>query len=203
MGVKRVMGPWQFAAGLDLGYGDFDDRRMVSNGGASTALKSDYDVTTLGGRLLAAYQVPFAYGYVRPLVDLDVIYTHVPGYEEGSDGLALAVEGQDETTFVLTPAVELAGRFDLTDRFVMRPFATMGVRFLSQDDWKVQARLLGAQDEAGSFQSSTAMPDVLGDFQLGLQVFQEVDLELSLAYHLQMGDDCVGQAANVRVAYRF
>jgi outer membrane autotransporter protein len=199
------MGPWQFGAGLNLGYGDFDDTRVVVDGSApSVMLTSDYDVTTVAGRLRAAYEIPFEHGYVRPRADLDVIYTYVPGHAEtGASGTALEVDQADQTIFALTPAVEVAGRFDGTGGFILRPYATLGVRFLSDDAWTVDARLQGAQAEAGTFESSTAMPDTLADLHLGLQVFQVQGWELNLEYGLQAGDDYVGQAASGRVAYRF
>jgi hypothetical protein len=128
----------------------------------------------------------------------------VPAHDEaGASATALEVDQADQTIFALTPAVEVAGRFDATDRFVMRPYATLGVRFLSDDAWTVDARLQGAQAEAGTFESRTAMPDMLADFHLGLQVFQSKGWELNLEYGLQAGDDYVGQAASGRVAYRF
>ena len=47
LGVKRVMGLWQFGAGLNLGYGDFDDTRVVTDGSApSVMLTSDYQCVT-------------------------------------------------------------------------------------------------------------------------------------------------------------
>ncbi|HEX2528568.1 MAG TPA: hypothetical protein VHL31_20025 [Geminicoccus sp.] len=205
MGVKRVMGPWQFGAGLNLGYGDFDDTRVVTDGSApSVMLTSDYEVTTVAGRLRATYEIPFEHGYVQPRADLDVIYTYVPGHAEtGASGTALEVDQADQTVFALTPAVEVAGRFDGTGGFVLHPYVTLGVRFLSDDAWTVAARLQGAQAEAGTFESSTAMPDTLADLHLGLQVFQVQGWELNLEYGLQTGDDYVGQAASGRVAYRF
>jgi outer membrane autotransporter protein len=203
LSVQHVRGPWTFGGAVDLGYGSYDRQRTVQIGSLSEQLAGSPDVLTASGRVRVAYELPFQDWYVRPFVDLDLIYSHVPGYtERGGGGLALEVDGQDHASLELSPMLEIGGRFELGS-WTVRPFAAAGATIPSNSEWKTSASLSGAPQGSGSFSTVQEMPDVLGNLDIGLQLHAAAGFELRLDYRLQAGEDYVSQYGGGRVAYRF
>ena len=128
----------------------------------------------------------------------------MPGFSElGRTGAELALPGSSLTTFVATPAVEFGGRMDLLDGVVLRPYMTLGASFASNDAWQTTARFLWAPLSAGSFVTSTPLPDVLGNLDLGLQAVTRDNLEIKVEYGLNVGQDFLSQRGMARFAVHF
>jgi outer membrane autotransporter protein len=204
LALKHVRGPLQIGAAVDLGYGWYDDHRYVTVGDLSERVESEPEVLTVAGRLRAAYEVPFERWYLRPFADLDVYYSHVPSYDEkGSDAVALDVRSQSRTSFAFSPMLELGGRYDGPHGLRLRPYAAAGITLPSDDTWTTRARLEGAPEGSGGFSTETKMPSVLGNLDLGLQLYQERGLEVKLELGFQVGEDYHNQSGSARVAYHF
>uniref|UniRef100_UPI0031D3348F autotransporter domain-containing protein n=1 Tax=Inquilinus sp. TaxID=1932117 RepID=UPI0031D3348F len=84
--VKREMGPWLVAGALSGSYGSFSLDRRISIPGFSGTASSDPDVFAGAARLRAARTFAFSELYLKPMIDLDAIYSRMPGYREGGGG---------------------------------------------------------------------------------------------------------------------
>jgi uncharacterized protein with beta-barrel porin domain len=208
--VKHTIGPWLLAGSFAIGSGSFHNNRVVdlppagTAAGTSTVLTSDSTMFLAGGRLRAAYEFAFGGLYVRPYGDLDVLYTHTPSFQEsGQPGVALAVGRSDNTSVVVSPMVEIGGRYDVDAKTLLRPFMAVGVSFLPNSTRTVDAHFTGGALDDGSFQTSVKSPGVLGNLDVGVQVYRVGELEVKAEYTLHAGDAYTSQSASARVAYHF
>ncbi|MBS7543819.1 autotransporter outer membrane beta-barrel domain-containing protein [Ancylobacter oerskovii] len=204
--LKHVAGPWLFAGSLALAYGDYSNSRLVQlpvDGMAPAVLDSDTSMTFVAGRLRAGYEFTFPNWYIRPYADLDVVYANAPGYrEQGGSIYALEVQGSDYAGVIVSPMVEIGGRYDLDD-LILRPFLTAGVSFSSNDSRVVSARFAGASARDGTFQTYLNSPAVLGTISAGLDLYKAGGFELKAEYGFSAGDSFQVQSGSVRFAYHF
>ncbi|MFH1554766.1 MAG: autotransporter domain-containing protein [Pseudomonadota bacterium] len=200
--LKRQIGPWLISGAVDFGWVNIDSQRVVT--ALAAAPESSIDVYNVTGRLRLAYEMPQTGWYVRPYVDLDVSYVNVPGYSEaGISGAELRVLGASQTTFIVSPTVEVGTRVDLADGTVLRPFASLGASFLSNGSWITTSYLLGAPVGTGTFDTVTYTPDMLGNFDMGLQLVTAKNWEFKLDYGVSVGQDFLSQAGMARIAVHF
>src|SRR3546814_12902874 len=78
-------------------------------------------------------------------MDVDAIYSRMPGYQEKGSDLALKIEGSDQFTFAFSPTLEIGGRV-APNGATLRPYAYAGATFLTDDEWATRARLAGPAD---------------------------------------------------------
>ncbi|MBJ3775328.1 autotransporter outer membrane beta-barrel domain-containing protein [Acuticoccus mangrovi] len=202
--VKRVAGPWYLGLGANFGYGWYDNHRRVDIYGSGQRVTSDTDVFTAGGRLRIQYELPFADWYLRPRADIDLLYAHVPAYREnGPAGAALDVRAQDETTVAFAPYLEAGGRFGLGEAWVLRPYAGAGLVAMTNDTWVTKASLVGALSSAGTFEIKSDVPNLIGQFDLGLQLTRGNGFEARLEYGLELGDDYQSSTGSLRIGFEF
>ena len=83
--MKHQIGPWLFAAALDAGYDALNTTRYIGFAGVQAATSTP-SVWRLDSRFRAAYVAEFGNAYVKPSLDLDVIYTALPGFSEAGAG---------------------------------------------------------------------------------------------------------------------
>lgn len=168
--VKHQSGPWLFGLGLSGSISDFDSERRVLLGQGGSASGSQ-DIYGFGGRLRAAYRLSAGNFTLRPLLDVDVIYTHADGYQEKGAGLLnREIEGNAEWTALATPAIEAGTSFSLSDDYRLDAFVRTGVTFSSRDDWKSEVGLAGAPAGANDFTTELPMDRVYGRAGLGFQL---------------------------------
>ncbi|MFG1413329.1 hypothetical protein V5G24_19655 [Xanthobacter sp. VTT E-85241] len=204
LALKHTMGPWYFGAGFNLAYGRTTNERSIDLIGPALPASSASNVFTASGRVRAAYEFAFANWYLRPHVDLDVIYVDAPGYSEASlSPLAFDVSGQSDTLFGLSAMVEAGGRVNLDSGWILRPYAAVGVSLLSQDTWTTQVKLQGAPAGLGTFDMESDIPDVLFRLDAGLQLYQQTGAELKAIYGLSAGNDYLSNTGSLRFSYRF
>ena len=92
---------------------------------------------------------------------------------------------------------------DVPDGVVLRPYMTLGASFASNDAWQTTARFLWAPLSAGSFVTTTPLPYVLGNLDLGLQAVTRDNLEIKVEYGLNVGQDFLSQRGMARFAVHF
>jgi uncharacterized protein with beta-barrel porin domain len=133
-----------------------------------------------------------------------VIYTHTPGFAEtGQAGYALDVRGNSKTSVVLSPMVEVGGRAVLDERTVLRPYAALGVSFLPNNTRYVDASFVGALPGDGTFRGFVKAPGVLGDLEVGAQLYFAGGFEVKAEYGVRAGGSYLSQSGSARVAYHF
>ncbi|WP_415823411.1 autotransporter domain-containing protein, partial [Achromobacter aegrifaciens] len=180
--VKRETGPWTLSAALGGGYGQYDINRSIRIPGMQSTADSDLDVYGAALRLRIARTYAGEHVYLKPYVDVDASYTHMPGYSESRDALHLDVESSNEFVMALSPTLELGGKVALKNGATMRPYMYGGVSFLSKDEYTVKSRLQGAPAGSGAFETSVPMDDVIGRIGAGLQVSNAGGLDFRLQY---------------------
>jgi outer membrane autotransporter protein len=201
--LKHRIGPWMFAAALGLS----SSATHITPSGPG--LSGDVNVYGAGLRLRGSYDFAFSGWYLRPRLDLDLLHTYRPGFQLSAPGvggigpIGLAVEGFSKTSFVATPMVELGGRHDFADGTILRPYVAVGASFLPDNNSTTRAAFTGPLAVIGSFQSTTSGPGVLGNLEVGLQLYRKHGLEVKAEYALSVGNDYLSQGASLRGAYHF
>ncbi|WP_455959849.1 autotransporter outer membrane beta-barrel domain-containing protein [Methylorubrum aminovorans] len=201
--LKHQVGPWLFAASTNVGYAWSDNRRSINIGNSSWLARSKSEVLTAAGRLRASYQFLFDGWYIRPYAEVDVLYTHSPGYSEtGAQALNLDVRESHKTLFAFSPNVEIGGRYDIDAESWIRPYGKFGVTTFSDDKFIGRASFQGSNG-LGIFSTASRIPDLVGDAGLGVQVKFGNGLELLGEYHSQIGDHFFSHNGSVRLQARF
>jgi hypothetical protein len=208
--LKHTLGRWLFAGSVSLAGGAFSNTRVVdlpSSGtipGIDTTLHSNSRMFLAGGRLRAAYDIPLGNLYIRPYGDVDVIYTATSGFQEsGNQDYGLNVRSSSQTNVVLSPMVEFGGRYDFADRTIMRPYLALGASFRPDSTRAVDASFLGDSGSNRTFRTYIKSPDVLGNLDVGMQIYRASGLEVKADYILRGGDAFLSQSAVGRLAWHF
>jgi len=180
--LKREAGPWTLSAALSGSYGQYDIDRGIRIPGLESRAGSDIDVYGAGLRLRIARTFAAQRLYVKPYVDVDASYTHMPGYSESRNSLHLDVESSSQFLMALSPTLEIGGRVPLDKGAVLRPYVYGGASFLSKDEFTAKARLQGAPGGTGTFATSVPIDDVIGRVGAGLQVSSAAGIDFRLQY---------------------
>jgi hypothetical protein len=86
---------------------------------------------------------------------------------------------------------------------MLRPFAAVGVSFLPDNTRTIDASFVGASSADGTFRSFLKSPSVLGDFDLGVQLYRAGGFEARAEYSVNVGGTFLSQSASARLAYHF
>jgi outer membrane autotransporter protein len=201
--LRYQSGPWQLSGAVDFGHGWYDSRRTVQVGSLTQQANANPRAWQAGVHTRIAYQIPFEGWYLQPRLDLHVNHVRSGGYtENGAAPFNLTVDGQSETGFAATPALEVGGRVPLGDGMVLRPYASAGFSVLSNGDWTTTARFAGQPNSRG-FRASTPMPDTLAKFSVGAELLSGTNWDFKLQYSADLGDGYASHAGIGRLAYRF
>ena len=200
--LKHEIGPWLLAGGLSGSYGSYDTQRQVGVPGFDRTASSDPDVYSGAARLRLARTFAFPSFYLKPYMDVDAIYSRMPGYSEKGNGLALKIDGSDQFTFAFSPTLEIGGRVDLKGA-TLRPYAYVGATFLTDDEWKTQARFAGAPDGSRGFQTSLPIDDSVARIGAGLQISSTGGVDVRLQYEGEFSSHTSSNSGSLKVAIPF
>ncbi|MBO1110492.1 autotransporter outer membrane beta-barrel domain-containing protein [Bordetella petrii] len=200
--LKREIGPWLLAAGLSGSYGSYDTQRQVGVPGFGRSASSDPDVYSGAARLRVARTFAFPTFYLKPYMDVDAIYSRMPGYQERDSDLALKIEGSDQFTFAFSPTLEIGGRVEINGA-TLRPYAYAGATFLTDDEWKTQARFAGAPDGSRGFQTSMPIDDSVARVGAGLQISTHGGVDVRLQYEGEFSGHASSNSGSLKVGIPF
>lgn len=202
--LGREFGNLVVSGGLMASYGAFDVERAIVVPGVKATASAGTDVITLGARLRGAYTFSSEWGYLRPMLDLDVVHTRAAGYtEEGAGALNLEIEDQQDTIFIGTPAVELGSSVPVENGLLLGGFVNLGVSFSTADDWTTQARFENAPAGSQGFSSTVPIPDPLARIGVGVSLTGTTGVEARLEYQGAIGNDYQSHGALLRVSTLF
>jgi uncharacterized protein YhjY with autotransporter beta-barrel domain len=202
--LKHTMGPWLFAGSLAVGGGTFQNDRTINLPAVSATLQSNPDVFLAGLRLRAGYELAFNNWYLRPYGDLDTVYTHLSGFQETGSALgALNVGGSGKTSVVLSPMVEIGGRWDLNNKTTLRPFAAIGASFRPEHTYTFDASFAGLLSGEGTFHDSFELPSAQMNLDLGVQLYSAGGFDMKAEYGLELGRGYRSQSGSLRIAHSF
>ncbi|MFI0847197.1 autotransporter outer membrane beta-barrel domain-containing protein, partial [Mesorhizobium sp. IMUNJ 23232] len=203
--VGRQFGGFSLTGAVAGSWGAFDTSRSVVLPGFTGTAEGDTDVATLSGRVRAAYTFAAAFGYVRPTLDVDLVYTHSSGYTESGAGIYnLDVAAADQTALIATPSLEVGTSFAAADGWAIGGFATVGLSLSTEDEWTTSARLEAAPLEAGRFATRLPIADIIGEVGLGLSVANPAHgVEARVEYEGSFGNDYASHGGLLRLSKRF
>jgi len=200
--VKRQIGPWLLSAGLGGSYGWYDGTRTIAIPGFEGQAKSDPRLSTLNGRLRAAYTFAGEQHYIRPMVDLDLMYTRSKGFTESGAGvLDLTVDSQSQWSLHATPAIEVGARMAVSETTLLRAYARAGVSLSNQDDWQTTARFASAPAGVGGFESEMPLAKVAARLAAGLDLANRNGFNLRLEYQGSFADTYTSHGGALRASY--
>jgi outer membrane autotransporter protein len=202
--LKHEIGPWLLSGAIAGSYGWYDNTRSIRIPGFTAQAEGDPEVYNLSARVRAAYTFAQDPYYVRPLVDLDLIYSHASGYREsGAGALDLLVDDAGQWSFHATPAIEVGTRVEVNETTVMRAFAGAGVSFSSVDSWDTSTRLASAPAGIGTFDSEVPLADVVGRFTAGLDLAKDNGFSVRVEYNGSFSDTYTSHGGSLRLSHKF
>jgi uncharacterized protein YhjY with autotransporter beta-barrel domain len=202
--IKHVDGPWYLAGSLAFGSGEFESNREIDLPFLKTTLQGNPNIFFAGARFRAGYEFGFNHWYVRPYNDIDLVYTHIPGFQESNASInAIDVNGSDKTSVVFSPMVEVGGRWDLDDKTTIRPFAAVGASFRPSNAYSFDVSLAGASAASGTFRESFTVPSAQLNMDLGLQIYRASGIDVKAEYDLETGHSFRNQGGSLRIAHSF
>ncbi|WP_127092203.1 autotransporter outer membrane beta-barrel domain-containing protein [Aquabacter cavernae] len=201
--VKHQAGPWYFSVAAHAGYGRYELNRVFDIGADTWIAQTDSDVWTGAVRGRVAYEFGFGTWYLRPYLDLDAIYTHVPGYALSGEGATLSAASVSDWTFAVSPMLEIGTRVDLGTTGWLRPFASIGMTYYAERDMTQSVSFGDGQGMELDFESVSTVPEFLLDLGAGLQFFAMDKYELRGEYKAQIGDNFLSQEGSIRMSVRF
>lgn len=198
LALKYNNAPWQVSVAV---HGGVEKSRM-SRGTLDGVAKSKPESSFLAARLRTAYEFSQPSWYLRPYVDFDVNHVRQEGYgEQGAGAFNLKVRGNDTTSFMATPMIELGGRKDLANGATLRSYVAGGMSFLSGGDVVTTMQLNGPG--AVPFTLRSGMPKTYGNLSAGLEYVTRKGVEFKTEYGLRGNGQYRDQSLTLRAAYRF
>ncbi|MCD8516393.1 MAG: autotransporter outer membrane beta-barrel domain-containing protein [Burkholderiaceae bacterium] len=194
---------------MGFAYGWFDNNRtpQLGTNGAAAAMSSLYtsssNMMLLGLRLRAAYEHEGQNHYIKPYVDLDLLYSHVSGYTEGGGALALKANSSSQYNVAISPMVEFGTDLVTDGKRRIKAYVSGGASFLPNNSVSTQMAFANGLAGAGTYDVTTEGPTVLGRLNLGIQAFEANDLEVRAQYGLQFGDGYLSQSLSANLIWRF
>lgn len=168
---------------------------------------SDVDVTnqTAQAHLRGAYDFAFDGWYVRPRLDLDLAYRHMPGFQVASQGVTvMSVDSFSQLRFSATPMIEIGGRLDVENTgMIFRPYVAVGASFLPGNTASFNVQFTGPLAFLGGFQPYLQGPSVTANVEAGIQLYRSQGLEFRAEYGLIAGTSLLSQTAALRAAWHF
>jgi len=127
--------------------------------------------------------------YVKPLIDAAVTRLDVGDMTEtGAGGANLLVQGDVNTVFSLSPALEVGTQWWLGNGTLIRPFVRAGATWFSDDNVTVSASFAGTPDGGDPFTIRTEMDQVQADVAAGVEMINSEESNLRVYYDGHFGD---------------
>ncbi len=195
--------PWQISAAVDGGYGWYSGRRVITVADVNETATSQPRAWHIGAHGKLAYELPIGKtAFVKPFADIHLVHVHSGSYvEQGSSPFSLAVLSQNQLAWGGEAGVEAGAQLAIVGDYVVRPFASAALAFLSSD-WIAEARYAALASSAPTFRAETRTPGTLGRFTLGADLLgKKVDLRIQ--FMPDFASHYVTHAGMARFSYLF
>lgn len=209
LSAKKEVDNWEFGGSLGLAYGWFDNTRtpqLFANGAAQSMVNSynsESKMMMLGVRLRGAYKFERGDQYLKPYVDVDLMYGNNPGFTETGDGLlALQANASSGYTFAISPMLEFGSDVAIDSQRRIRAYVNAGASFLP-DNQVSRSMKFARVGTPGTFDIATSGPSVLGQLNIGIQAYEKGGLEVRAQYGLQAGEGYWNQSLSANLVWRF
>ena len=177
--------------------------------------RSEHRVGNVNMRVGASYDVApkDARYYIRPGGHIDGAYLWFDDDTERDVGpYGVDLDTRKQWVFSGTGSVEVGGDFDLTETvgdpiglspFVVTPFVRGGVQFRSDDEFSVDAKLIGAPSSSGKFRNDVSFDEVVGRVDLGVVAEFGGGMAALIGYGGAFGDQSIEQRGELRFEIEF
>lgn len=200
--ARKEVGAWSYAGAVSLGYGDYDTRRAVYTGTGVVQPRSDWHSYFAGLRASAAYRHQMGNAYIKPAVDVDVMYQRVPGYSEhGGGAFDLAFDRASDVRAMLSPSVEIGTAIPF-EGATLQPFLGVGLSWMPGNDWKTDAHLR-ADDSGDRFRLNQGLPSLFAEYRAGLSWVGDTGMHLKVEWRQRLANRYDDQAAELRFGMPF
>lgn len=201
--VKYAPGPLLLAASLSASYGSYDTLRPIAFGNFTDLLSGETDVTTVSGRLRAAYTLQTGGFYLRPMVDLSATYVRTGAFTESGGVASISSDGVDNTVLTLLPAVEIGGQIELGGDMLLRPYLRGGVGLSTGNDYSLTGVFNADGNAATAFTIGTSSEDVLWTVSAGVDILKGDLGTLQIFYEGAFGQDTTINAGGAKFSVNF
>ncbi len=201
--LKYTPGAALFAASVSGSYGWYDTTRQVSFGSISDTLTGSPEVATINARLRAAYTFQNEDAYLRPILDLDMIYSRQGAETETGGIAALSMQSSDQTVFSITPSLEAGTQFALGDDMLIRPYVSGGVSVYSDDSVMLAGTFSSDTGGVSPFNVSSSTDRTLWRASVGADVFAGEAATLRLYYDGAFGSTTTSQIFGSKLSIKF
>ena len=196
-------GAWLFAGAIAAGTLSSQDVNSTTLPGALES-QTDTSLGYAGSRLRIAREFAFDTWYVRPRTDVDLIYAHTSGLQSvGQSGFAVSVQGITRFGVVASPMVEAGARIDLDATTILRPYLAIGMSVYPNHSAMVVTGFMRGDVPLGSVQQASKSPSLIGDADIGVQLYRVGGLEVRTQYDLRAANAYLSQGVSLRGAYHF
>ena len=201
--VKYTPGPFLFAAAVSASRGSYDTQRTVDFGGFTDLLSGETDVTTVSGRVRAAYTLQSGAFYMRPMVDLSATYVRTGAFTETGGIASVSTGGVTNTVLAAMPAVEIGGQIQVGEDLLVRPYLRGGVNFYSGNDYSLTGVFTADGNAATPFTIGTSSEDVLWTVSTGVDVLKGNLGTLQIFYEGAFGKNTAINAGGAKFSVNF
>ena len=202
--VKYAPGPYLLAAAVSASRGTYDTLRPIDIGGGFTDLLSgETDVTTVSGRLRAAYTMETGAFYLRPMVDASVTHVRTGAFTESGGVASVSTDGFDNTILALMPAIEIGGQVSLGEDILLRPYLRGGVNLYSGNDYSLTGVFTADGNAATPFTIGTTTDDLLWAVSTGVDILKGDMGTLQIFYEGAFSEDTTINAGGAKFSVNF
>lgn len=122
--------------------------------------------------------------------------------ETGPSPFNLAVESQNDTWLSGGVGLELGGKIALGGGAFLKPYLGGAIEVSNNNDWKTTARF-ASQPNSDTFTVLTAVPGTLKRINVGVELLGSKNVDFSIHYSPEFGENYTAQSAIARLTYRF
>jgi outer membrane autotransporter protein len=202
--AKKQLGDWIVSGSVDAGTGSYDSQRQVQLGDAPAVAAASFNANHIGLHGRVARQIAMDGWYLKPYVDMHAVHLHTGAYDEtGAGALNLKVNSASGTSYTVTPMLEAGSIFNIGNGMQLRGYMSGGVAFSNQNAWTASASLAGSVAEAGTFQTTSKLPDQRARFNLGADLIASKNLDIRLEYTGEFASGFRSHGATLKAAYSF
>jgi len=200
--LRKVDGPWSYAGAVSAGRGSYDTKRSIRTVDGVVQPHADWNSYFGALRVQGAYTHQAGAYYVKPSMDVDVIYQRVPSYaEKGGGAFDLSFAGASDVRTMVSPSVEFGGQIEKAG-LMMRPYMSVGVTWMPDNDWSTKASL--KSDKTGdNFRLSQELPSVFAEYRVGVDIETQKGMVLRAAWRQRLGDRYDDRSAELQLGMRF
>lgn len=201
--VKYTQGPWLAAAAFSAGFGWADATRRLSLSTGQHDAASDRQAITGSSRLRLARLFSFGKLDVTPMLDLDAVLVHNPGYREHGAGVwNTTVRASNSLHVGLHPSLRLGSDVAIGNGTVIRPTLEAGV---SLQAVKGRSAMFFHNSEAlrGDIRVKHSRDRAALTLGAGLSIFSPQGLEVKVNYSGSFGEATRSHGVALKVGGSF